>query len=145
MSLKKRALFTISFISLFLLVACGDKNKSKSQNEINAACTEIDCLSSVNWKILLRGQSFPEKVRLDVNGTTVLNECVSKQKYYIDRSSDPEMLLLENYYIPKRGQLKIELYDLRGDCGSEEKIISNDDVSFELDKFSNDSEIVINL
>jgi hypothetical protein len=144
MILKKRTILIFTFLLLLLsLVGCGNKNKSNSQREVNAACSEIDCLSSINWKILLRGQSFPDKARVDVNGTTVLNECISKQKYFIDRTADSEVLMLDNFYIPKSGDLKIDLYDLGNDCGIESKIISNEDVPFSVEKSLNGSEILI--
>lgn len=143
MSLKNCSFLIFGSLLIISLIGCGNKTKSRSQSEVNPVCSEIDCLSSINWKILLRGQSFPEKTRLDVNGTTLLNECVSKQKYVIDRTSDPEILLLENFYIPKKGELKIDLFDLGSDCGAETKILSNEDVSFSVEKSSGRSEIVI--
>ena len=145
MDLKKCIILIFGLLLLFSLVGCGNRHKSKAHNEMNAACTELDCLSSINWKIRLQGQSFPDKTRIDVNGTTVLNECVSKQKYSIDRSADPEMLVLENYYIPKNGDLKIDLYDLGSDCGIENKIISNENVPFLFEKSETGSEILIML
>jgi hypothetical protein len=143
MSLKNFSFLIFSSLLLVSVVGCGNKNKSKSAREVSAGCSEIDCLSTINWKILLGGQSFPDKARLDVNGTTVLNECVSKQKFFIDRNSQPEALALENFYVPKKGELKIDLYDLGADCGTEQKIISNENVSFSIEKTTLGNEILI--
>lgn len=144
MSTKKNLKVLIAGSLLLTLVSCGNDNKSKSRSELNT-CGEIDCLSSVNWKILLQGRSFPEKSRVDINGTTVLNECVSKQKYAIDRAAEPETLYLENYLVPKRGELKIDVVDLGSDCASESSFISNDNVDFEVSKTLDVTEVVINL
>ncbi|MCM2348763.1 MAG: hypothetical protein NDI69_02000 [Bacteriovoracaceae bacterium] len=131
---------------LFTLASCGnDSKKSRSRQELNTICEGISCLSSVNWKIMLPGRSFPEKSRVDINGTTVLNECVSKQRYMIDRSTDPESLTLENYFVPKKGDLKIDVIDMGPDCSSSSTFISNDRVHFDYVKGVTYSEIQINL
>lgn len=114
----------------------------KSQD---AMCSELDCLSSVNWKILLDGKSFPEKTRIDVNGTTVINECVSKQKFVVDRTTSPQSITLENYYVPKRGQLKIDVIDLGINCDSESTFFSDSDVEFEATKTNDTNEVLIRL
>lgn len=129
---------------LLTLVSCGNDNKSSSRQKQDA-CGEVDCLSSVNWKIVLQGKTFPDKSRVDINGTTVLNECVSKQKYAIDRSAEPQQLYLENFYVPKRGEVKINVVDLGNDCHSESTFLSDDNVEFEVSKEAGVSEIVINL
>ncbi len=143
----RKSLTNIMFIGLcFTLASCGNDNKkSSSTKELNTICEDVNCLSSVNWKIMLPGRSFPDKSRVDINGTTILNECVSKQKYMIDRSSEPQSLVLENYYVPKRGELKIDVIDMGPDCGSYSTFISNDKVNFEFVKDSVYSEIQINL
>lgn len=130
---------------LLAFVSCGSDNKSSSSAQDNSICSEVDCLSSINWKIQLQGRAFPDKARVDVNGTTVLNECVSKQKYSIDRSAEPQNLMLENFYVPKRGEVKINVVDLGSDCDSESSFIANDNVDFEVNKGVAGSEILINL
>lgn len=143
MSSKKLNLLVAGSL-LLTLVSCGN-HKSSSKGEINPV-TEIDGMSSVNWKILLQGRNFPDKSRVDINGTTVLNECVSKQKYAIDRTAEPEELYLENFYVPKRGEVKINIVDLGSDCSSETSFLSNDNVTFEVTKGAGDvSELLINL
>jgi hypothetical protein len=149
MSFKSIQLITISFL-LFGAVACGKKDSSSSSSsprrtEVNKVCVGLECLSSVNWKILLQGRSFPDKVRVDINGTTILNECVSKQKYFIDRTSEPQQLYLENLFVPKRGSLKINVVDLGRDCSYESPFIDNQDVEFVLNKNRAAKEIVIHL
>lgn len=128
---------------LLTLVSCGNhKSSSSPQKEVNAVCAEVDCMSAVNWKILLQGRSFPQQSRVDINGTTVLNECVAKQKYSIDRSVDPEELYLENFFVPKRGELKIHV----SDCETGAEVIANDNVNFEVTKGAGDvTELLINL
>ncbi len=130
---------------LFTLASCGNKDKSKSTPQADSLCAEIDCLSAINWKIQLQGKSFPDKSRVDINGTTVLNECVSKQKYSINRDASPQILYLENFYIPKRGDLKINVIDMGPDCHTESSFLTDDNVEFELTKDLGISEIVINL
>lgn len=126
---------------LLTLASCGGNKGSDNKAQSNPICTGVECLSSVNWKIQLPGKSFPNKTRIDVDGTTVLNECVSKQKYYIDRYSDPQMIYLDNYYAPTKDTVKIDVYDL-GHCDSETKIIS-DSLNYEINK--REQEIVISL
>lgn len=130
---------------LVTLASCGNDSSSKSRREANPVCSEIDCLSSINWKIVLQGRAFPDKARVDINGSTILNECVSKQKYTIDRQSEPQHLYLDNFFIPKRGELKIDVVDLGSDCSYESTFISNDKVDFEVSKSTGVSEILINL
>lgn len=116
---------------LLTLASCGnDKNSSARRGEKNPICAEIDCMSSVNWKIQVVGRSFPDQSRVDINGTTVLNECVAKQKYMINRAAEPQELYLDNFYVPKRGELKIDILD----CTSEASVIKNDNVDFEVTK-----------
>lgn len=145
MSIRKNLNFLVATTMLVTLASCGNDNSSSSRKEKNAVCSELDCLSSINWKIVLQGRAFPDKARIDVNGSTVLNECVSKQRYSIDRYSEPQHLYLENFYVPKRGQLKIDVVDLGSDCSYESTFISNDKVDFEISKSSGVSEILINL
>lgn len=132
---------------LLTLASCGNDSKKSSTAKapLSTLCEDVDCLSSVNWKIMLPGRSFPEKSRVDINGTTVLNECVAKQKYMIERSVEPQFLMLENYYIPKRGELKIDVIDMGADCESYSTFISNDKVHFEFVKGASSSEIQISL
>lgn len=144
MSTRKNLSVLVAGSLLLTLVSCGNNDKSSSRRQ-NEVCGEVDCLSSVNWKIQLQGKAFPDKARLDINGTTVLNECVSKQKYSIDRAAEPQNIVLENFYVPKRGELKINVVDLGSDCGSESTFISDDNVEFEVTKDAGVSEILINL
>lgn len=145
MSTRKSLNVLIAGSLLLTLASCGNDNKSSSRKEANPICSEVDCMSSVNWKIVLQGRAFPDKSRVDINGTTVLNECVSKQKYSIDRSAEPQQLYLENFYVPKRGELKIDVIDMGSDCDNESSFISDSNVNFEVSKTGEVSEIHINL
>jgi hypothetical protein len=144
MSTSKNLKVLLAGSLLLTLVSCGNDHNSKSHAKA-PSCGDVDCLSSVNWKIVLQGRSFPDKSRVDINGSTVLNECVSKQKYAIDRTAEPEQLYLENYLVPKRGDLKIDVIDMGHDCASESTFISNDKVDFEVSKTAGQTEILISL
>lgn len=148
MSFRKN-LNLFMLIGLVALASCGKKDHKKSSSkprqelELNTICEDISCVSSVDWKILLPGRSFPDKTRLDINGTTILNECISKQSNFIDRTSEPQTVTLEGHYVPKKGELKIDVIDLGSDCSSFSKFISNDNVPFTFIKGANTSEIHI--
>lgn len=144
MSTSKHFKVLLAGSLLLTLVSCGKDDNSSSRRKAQS-CEDVNCLTSVNWKIVLQGKSFPEKSRVDINGTTVLNECVSKQKYAIDRSAQPETLYLESYSVPKRGDLKIDVIDMGLDCASESTFISNDKVDFEVTKTAGQTEILISL
>lgn len=145
MSIRKNLHLLLATSLLVTVASCGNDSNSSSRREKNAVCSEIDCLSSINWKIVLQGRAFPDKARVDINGTTILNECVSKQKYTIDRLSEPQHLYLDNFFVPKRGELQINVVDLGPDCSYESTFISNDKVDFEVSKSTGVSEILINL
>lgn len=146
MSMSKNVSLVVASSLLLTLASCGNGHKSKSSKAaVSPVCSEINCLSSVNWKISLPGRLFPDKSRVDINGTTILNECVSKQRYNIERSAETQYLYLESFFIPKRGELKIDVVDLGVDCNSEASFISNNDVQFEVIKSSGTTEIAINL
>lgn len=145
MRIGKSFIFLLASGLFLSLASCGKHNKSRgSHKEVNPVCSEINCLSSINWKVQLQGRTFPDKARVDINGTTVLNECVSKQRYTIDRYSEPQSLYLESYFVPKRGELKIQVMDL-GNCDSESTFISDDNVDFEVVKSVEVNEILVNL
>ncbi len=144
MSVRKNLNLLVATGLLFTLASCGE-NKSSNHQQKEQSCSELDCLSSINWKIVLQGKAFPDKARIDVNGTTVLNECVSKQKFAIDRTSEPQSLSLENFYVPKKGELKIDVIDMGNHCDSESTFISESNVEFEVTKDQNSSELLIRL
>ncbi|WPU63480.1 hypothetical protein [Peredibacter starrii] len=145
MDIRKTISMALASALLLTLVSCGEKdNKSHVSKQANPICEDVNCLSSVNWKIILNGKVFPDKSRVDINGTTVLNECVSKQKFMIDRDSVPQTLSLDNYIVPKRGDVKIHVIDL-GHCDSESTFIKDDNVNFDLVKGGETNEVVIHL
>lgn len=145
MFVSRLIFFSLSIISLLSLASCGEKSVSRSSKEANPICTEIDCLSSATWKVSLQGRSFPEKAKVVINNETILNECLMKQKYSVDRSTSPESLKLESFFIPKRGELSIAIYDLGLDCNQESEFISEKDVQFDAVKTVEGQEILINL
>lgn len=141
---KKMSAIVASSLLLTLVSCGGDSSSSNKRKEANTVCEDLSCYSSLNWKIALQGRVFPDKTRIDINGTTVLNECVSKQKYMIDRDAVPQYLYLENYTVPKRGDLKIKVLDL-GHCDSASTFIEDNNVNFEMVKHGLGREIQINL
>lgn len=128
------------------LVSCGNDSKSsKSTQEINPVCDSIECLSNITWKINLQGQDFPRKSRVEINAVSVLDECMGKQQYSIDRDSTPQSLTLENYTVPRAGEVKIHIVDQGWDCSEEQTFIKNDNVTFEVDKGVAGNRVIINL
>lgn len=136
----RRILPLVTLSTLLLLTsACSKEKKSHhhaagSPPQQNAVCEGIACLNSVTWKLLLQGQVFPDKTRVDINGSTVLDECLSKQQYRIDRSAAPQSLTIENFFVPKPGHVKIQIVDQGWDCNDDKTFLSNEDASFEVIK-----------
>lgn len=129
---------TVLFSSLLLLsVSCGSDNDSKS-----APQAEVSPITSVDWKIFLQGRAFPDHSRVIVNGETVLDECVGKQRYQIDRNVAPQSLTLDDYKAPTSNTVRIEITDLGSDCNSPSDFFPAEDVGYDAGR---DGEIVINL
>ena len=145
MSTCRRFCFSLSIISLFGLISCGPDSVSRSSKEANPVCSEIDCLSTATWKMTLQGRSFPDKTKLVINNETILNECLMKQKYSVDRSTSPESIKLESFFIPKRGELSIAIFDMGSDCTQDSEFISEKDVQFDAVKTAEGQEILINI
>ena len=140
---KKLGPFVLGSV-LLTLASCGGDGKKSDRSIYGAVCSEISCLSSVNWKIVMQGRNFPEKSRIDINGATVIDECIPKQKFVIDRLPDPQSIYLENYYIPKVGELKIAVIDL-GQCDTETSYLSDENVNFEVMNKDDSMEVFISL
>lgn len=138
-------MFCLIVLSTFSLISCGHEKSSQSSKEINTICEDSDCLSKVNWKIILQGKSFPSKSRVVINNETVINECISKQKYSIDRTSNPENIVLENFQMPNDDRVRLSIYDLGEDCSQNIEFIKSEDIPFEKIKTANFLEILINL
>jgi hypothetical protein len=80
-----------------------------------------------------------------INNETILNECLKKQKYSVDRSTSPESIKLESFFIPKRGELSIAIFDMGSDCSQDSEFISEKDVQFDAVKTAEGQDILINL
>ncbi len=132
-------------LSTLSLISCGNEKSSQSSKEINTVCEEMDCLSKVNWKIFLQGKTFPFKSRVVINNETVINECFFKQKYGIDRTSNPEQILLDNFQMPLNDRVSVSIYDLGEDCSQDKEFLSSGDIPFETSKTSTGLEVLINL
>ncbi len=143
MDMSKTLYLVVMGSLLFGAISCGNRPESKSRKTVNPVCSGVGCLSSISWKLLLEGRSFPSKSRIDINGTTILNECVSKQKYLIDRSTAPESLVLPDFTMPKRGELAIDVIDMGDDCAQESTFFSDDNVDFEFTKSGDTNEVLI--
>ncbi|MGE3610619.1 MAG: hypothetical protein AB7I27_13595 [Bacteriovoracaceae bacterium] len=137
----------ILIITSFLtLMSCGDNHK---KSHLKAPQVESDAIiSNINWKIQFPGKHLPDNLLLEINGNTLLDECSggkSKSMVKVDRFSNPMEMKIDNYFMPKRGDLKIEVKDLGIDCSSETSFIKNDDVQFSILKDLNSSELLIEL
>lgn len=132
--------------SLLILASCGENDKSSSHT---AQLVQKDpVITNINWKINFPGKHLPDNLLLEVNGSTLLDECSggkAKSIVKVDRGSSPMSLSIPNYYMPKRGELAIEVKDLGVDCGSETEFVKNENVEFEVLKNLIESELVINL
>ncbi len=134
--------------SLLALVSCGGHHSSSSDPapQKDAVCSTTNCLSSINWKILLQGRSYPHHAKVEINGTDLLNECLGKQKYVIDRSTEPQSIMMENYSVPTQGELKITVIDMGADCKESTVFFSQDNVPFDIVKdVRGVSEVLVNL
>jgi hypothetical protein len=142
---QKGTWLLLAFFSLSL-VSCGDNNESSSKVS-SKTCEELNCLSSISWKIIASGFDFPQKARLSLDGETLLDECETKQKYSITRDAQPQFLNLEQFHIPQKENMKIEIFDKGEDCSMDEKVYSHEKLSYEWQKNARDSisEIIISL
>lgn len=136
----KNASILVFSTLLLSLVGCGGRSgdgasaQQREESPIRVA--------TVDWKISLQGRSFPDHSRVDVDGVTVLDECVGKQKYQIDRRSAPQSLTLTSYPAPAKSTVKIVITDLGDDCSSYSTFFSDDAVEFESPK---EHQILINI
>jgi len=137
---------------IFTIGACSNEKKSSTSlrpktqdSQKDPVCVGFKCLSSIDWKILLYGKNFPDKVRMDINGVTVLDECLGKQQYSIDRFSTPQSLFLEDYFVPRSEKIKIHVLDLGLDCSTEESFIYDEEVAFDVTKGDLGQELIITL
>jgi hypothetical protein len=144
-SLKVTAICTV----LVVAFGCGNDKKHSSKSSRQAQdCSSndnISCLSTVDWKISLLGKSFPSKARVEINGETVLNECVSKQQFKINRSAEPQFLAIPNYVVPAEGKVKIVISDMGADCATETEMIKENNAHFEVVKVAEKKEVHFNL
>src|SRR5690554_2042047 len=121
MSTKTMSLLSLT-AALLLTVSCGGKDSSSSSSpkqkkgvELNTVCDRLECLSTVDWRLILQGQNFPEKTKLIIDNETVLDECLGKQQYSVNRSTAPMSIRLDNYKVP-RGPINIKIVDQGWDC-----------------------------
>jgi 1-aminocyclopropane-1-carboxylate deaminase/D-cysteine desulfhydrase-like pyridoxal-dependent ACC family enzyme len=144
MSFLKNLKILAASSSLLALVSCGGDHSSKSHSapQREAVCSTADCAAAMKWKILLQGRSFPHKATVQINGTDLLNECLGKQKYFIDRSTDPQSISMESYATPVQGELKISVIN----CTDSSVIFTQDNVPFDIVKDARGaSEVLVNL
>lgn len=145
MSTKKHVQVAAASLLLLGLVGCGNKDsKSTNTTQKDAVCTTLNCMNSINWKLQLQGQIFPNKVRVEINGESVLDECRSKQQYSVDRESAPQSITLYNFYVPRDG-VKIRIIDRGYSCNEYSTFLQKDNAEYEMVKSGNYSELLINL
>lgn len=125
--------------ALLTLVSCGgnsDSKKSAPQKQ------QQDQLSQVDWKIFMQGRNFPDagSAKVEINDELILSECMTKQKYTIDRSVDPQSITIMNHYVPELSEVKVVV----SDCKTGDEPVSGM-VPFEIQKSGEASELVINL
>jgi hypothetical protein len=140
--INARKFVTISTL-LLSLVSCGKKDSSSS----NDRQEQKDTITSINWKIYLQGRSFP-KARVEINNALLLDECLGKQQYTIDRLSDPQSIALIDYFVPREGALKIVITDLGNECESvsdDSVFFAQDNVPFDFLKIGRSTEVLVNL
>ncbi|MFA5582853.1 MAG: hypothetical protein WDA09_01460 [Bacteriovoracaceae bacterium] len=134
---KRNSLSLLSLSVLLMMVACGSDSSSSSKEkkgvELNTVCDRLDCLTSVDWKLVLQGQNFPEKTKLIIDNETVLDECLGKQQYSVNRSTAPMTISLEYFKVPQ-GPINIKIVDQGWDCRSHTTFLDKRGVSYELEK-----------
>jgi hypothetical protein len=137
---------------LLIAVACGSDNDKKSsspgrtpQAEQNPVCESLECKAQATWRVAVEGRNFPDRSRIEVNDVVVLDECVSKQSNKIDRTVTPQTLVLENYLVPRVGQVKIHIVDQGADCEENTTFLLNDNVDFAFVNAIAGAEVIINL
>lgn len=133
---NKTAWSLLSLSVLLLTVACGgDSSSSKRKKgvELNTVCDRLECLTSVDWKLVLQGQNFPEKTKLVIDGETVLDECLGKQQYSVNRMAAPMSISLDNFKVPM-GPINIKIVDQGWDCRQHTTFLDKRGVSYNLEK-----------
>ncbi len=125
------------------LVSCGNKDSNSSDDRQE----QRDRITSIDWKIYLQGRSFPTKARVEINDTLLLDECMTKNQFDIDRSTDPQSISMEAYSVPTEGALKIAITDLGSHCGDGDDSVffAQDNVPFDIVKTGRKSEVIVNL
>lgn len=145
MSVKKHVKLATVSLLLLGLVGCGNNDSKTSTNtQKDAVCTTLNCMSYINWKFQLQGQVFPSKVRVEINGESVLDECRPKQQYSIDRETAPQSFTLYNFYVPKNG-IKVHILDRGYSCNESRTFMVKENAEYELVKSGSASELLINL
>lgn len=145
---KKKAWSILSVFTLLLVVACGGKDSSSSPkklSELNRACEKLDCLTMVDWKLVLQGQNFPERTKLVIDGETVLDECHDKQIYSVNRDTAPMSIRLDSYKVPT-GPIHVKIIDRNWDCQGTAVFLEKKGATYTLEKTNfGGQQIVIDL
>ncbi len=138
MSFQKNLKIAAFGTALLTLVSCGSDHSSKS----SAQEQRQDELSQIDWKIFMQGRNFPEKghAKIVIDGEQILSECLSKQKYEIDRTVDPQTVTLLNYMVPTNPELMVTV----SDCKTGIPMIDGS-VPYDIVKSGAASEVIVNL
>lgn len=144
---KNLKLLAVSTL-LVTAISCGkDSKKSNDSAQMDTVCDNASCMSVVTWKMYLQGQIFPAQARLEINGESVIDECVAKQQYSFDRDSAPQSITLENYMVPQ-GAVDVKIVDLGRSCldkSDDVEVINQKDVKYEFSKDLAGNLLTINL
>ena len=124
----------IVFLIFTMTIGCGEQKRSQTQKESNPVCSGINCHLPSTWKMVMPGRYFPRKIRLDINGVTVLDECTGKQKYTVSRAEDPQMILLDHFYLPLENMINIKIFERSETCDDMKDFLSLEDASYEIKK-----------
>jgi len=156
MNFRTRSFLVLLTMIVFTLISCSQNDgrsssSSKSKRTlqesktVSPVCDENGCHSSIDWRIFLNGKSFPAKVRLEIENSVVLDECLSKQRFSIKRLVTPQVVYLHNYSLPINDTLKIKVVDLGENCELEETFIYDESTPFEIKKNGSRHQLIVDL
>lgn len=115
---------------LMLIVSCGSDNRTTSQNpnfnpNNNCVPGSIQCQQngpSSDWIINTNFKNFPSKVKVILNGQTILDECADRRGQFFPgkitraRNSNHVRITIENHFTPIPGLLPMEIVRLGKKC-----------------------------
>ncbi len=122
--------------SLLFAVACGKDSSSSSKKKAIQPVTK----QLMDWRISMVGKNYPAKASVDINGTTVANECLDKSPVKVDRSVEPQVLTVK-FDAPTAGKVQIVV----SDCDANVEVVNDKNVQFSIVKTGETKTVVVNL